>query len=578
MRDGVKLHTVVFAPNDTSEPYPILMWRTPYSVGPYYPDSGYYSHARYSWNHFVKEGYIIVYQDVRGRFMSEGDYANMRPYMKDKTGGSDVDETTDTYDTIDWLIKNIPNNNGKVGMWGISYPGFYAAQGAIDAHPALKAVSPQAPIANWFARDDWHHNGALAIGGSFGFLLQFGPVREGLVKTWPPAFNFPTKSGYDFFLKLGPLKNVNELYYHDKIPFWKDIMEHDTYDDFWKTKNNLTNLKNIKPAMLEVGGWFDAENLYGALNTYQAVEANSPDCNNSIVMGPWYHGGWVRCAGDSLGDIYFGQKTRNYYVENIELPFFNHYLKDDPWTAIPEASIFITGSNEWKSFETWPPKGLSEVDFYLEEANKLSTDKNGTSNVSYVEYVSDPADPVPFTKQVTTGIPRSYMTEDQTFAAERGDVIYFQTEPLEEDLTIIGKITADLYVSTSGTDCDFVVKVIDVIPAEEMNNPNLDHDYEMLLRGDIFRAKFRNSFENPEAMIPGEVTNLKFDMDEVAHTFKKGHRIMVQIQSSWFPLFDRNPQKFMKISDADESDFVKATQRVYFTKETPSKIVFNKYN
>ena len=566
-----------FLPNDTSEPYPILLCRSPYGFGPYGANTGYYNYKRETWNHYVKEGFIIVYQDVRGRFMSEGNYVNMRPYIKDKRDSSDVDETTDTYDTIDWLVKNIPNNNGNVGLWGISYPGFYAAQGAINSHPALKAVSPQAPIADWFSRDDWHHNGALAIGGSFGFLFQFGPVREGLVQTWPPEFKFPTNNGYDFFLKLGPLKNINKLYYKDKIPFWNEIMKHDTYDEFWQAKNNLPNMKNIKPAMLEVGGWFDAENLYGALNTYQSIEANSSDCNNSIVMGPWYHGGWVRCAGDSLGDICFGQQTRDYYVKNIELPFWDYYLKGKKSQAIPEASIFITGSNVWKTFETWLPKGLKEITYFLGEEENLSEEITVSEKSGYREYISDPSNPVPFTNEIAIEIPKTYMTEDQSFAAERHDVILWQTEPLEHDLTIIGKITADLFVSTSGTDCDFVVKVIDVIPAEEMNNPAITRDYQMLLRGDIFRAKFRESFEKPVPMIPNGITNLKFDLDEVAHTFKKGHRIMVQIQSSWFPLFDRNPQKFMNINQAEESDFQSAIQRVYFTKNAQSKIIFRKY-
>ena len=333
-----------FSPNDKSQKYPILLWRTPYSCGPYGEDSGYYSYKRYTWNHFVKEGYIIVYQDVRGRFMSEGEYVNMRPQVEDKKSNKDIDESTDTYDTIDWLVKNVPNNNGNVGMWGISYPGFYAAVGLIDAHPALKAVSPQAPIADWFNGDDWHHNGAMSLAAGFDFMYVFGKVRDGLVDHWEPGIEFPHNDGYKFFLELGPLKNINKKYYHNEIPFWNEMLKHGTYDEFWKTRNSLRYLKNVKPATLVVGGWFDAENLSGALNTYQAIEKNDPEANNSLVMGPWYHGGWVRCAGDSLGDIYFESKTRDYYIGNIELPFFNYYLKGEGEYNQVEAHIFETGS------------------------------------------------------------------------------------------------------------------------------------------------------------------------------------------------------------------------------------------
>jgi len=573
MRDGIKLHTIVYSPNDTSIEYPILILRTPYSIGPYGDSTGYYAHRRYAWNHYIKEHYIIVYQDVRGRFMSEGEYVNMRPHLNEKSGAADIDESTDTYDTIDWLVKNVPNNNGNVGLFGISYPGFYASAGAIDAHPALKAVSPQAPIADWFNGDDWHHNGALALGGSFGFMYVFGPERNGLTDSWPAEFQFPTKDGYKFFLEMGPLKNVNENYYHDKIPFWNDIITHGTYDEFWKARNILPHLKNIKPATLVVGGWFDAENLNGALKTYQTIEANSPGSKNNLVMGPWYHGGWVRCAGDSLGDISFASKTRDFYAEKIILPFFNYHLKGKGNLTIPEASIFITGSNEWKEFDVWPPNGLVDTPLYLGPNGALSFKPSGIDKLDYAEYISDPSNPVPFTAQVTTDVPKPYMVEDQSFVADREDVLVFESRILEEDLTVLGKIGVDLFVSTSGTDCDFVVKVIDVIPGEEMNR---EDEYQMMLRGDIFRAKFRNSMEKPEAMVPGEVTNLKFDLNDVAHTFKKGHKIMVQIQSSWFPLFDRNPQKFVDIYSADESDFQKATQRIYLSGDFPSQIVFQK--
>jgi putative CocE/NonD family hydrolase len=575
MRDGVKLFTAVYSPKDTSEKYPIILWRTPYTVGLYGEDN-FTVYRRYTWQHFIEEKYIIVFQDVRGRFMSEGNFVNMAPYIKEKKSKMDIDETTDTYDTVDWLIKNIPNNNGNVGLWGISYPGFYAAMAGIDAHPAIKAISPQAPIANWFANDDWHHNGAFALGGGFPFMAVFGIQREGLVQEWPKDFNFGTEDGYSFYLNLGPLSNVNKKYLKHEIPFWDSLMMHGTYDYFWKVRNSLPHFNNIKPAMLVVGGWFDAENLYGALHTYSSIEEKNPDSKNLLVMGPWIHGGWVRTDGSSLGDINFGSKTGEFYVKNIELPFFNYYLKGKGELDLPEAYVFETGSNKWRKYDSWPPPNTQNVSLYLNNNNALSFNAPQSTG-GFDEYISDPAKPVPFTKEITTEVPKPYMIEDQRFAARRPDVLVYETETLDDNITFAGNVVADLFVSTSGTDADWVVKLIDVFPANSTSSDSVVYsEYEMLVRGNILRGKFRESLETPIPFKPGEATNIKFDLMDINHTFKKGHKIMAQIQSSWFPLFDRNPQKFVDIYNANESDFQKATQRVYFSKEYPSRIILRK--
>ncbi len=575
MRDGVKLFTTVYSPKDTSEKYPILMWRTPYSVGPYGLDT-FVVYRRYTWQHFIEEKYIIVFQDVRGMFMSEGKYLNMTPYLENKKSNKDVDETTDTYDTVEWLLNNIPNNNGNVGLWGISYPGFYAAMAGIDSHPAIKAISPQAPIANWFGNDDWHHNGAFALAASLPFMYSFGAIRDGLFKEWPKEFKFGTEDGYSFYQNLGSLANVNKKYFHHKIPFWDSLMQHGTYDDFWKRRNSLPHFNDVKPAVLVVGGWFDAENLYGSLNTYKSIEEKNPDAKNYFVMGPWYHGGWVRSDGSKLGDISFEYKTGEYYVKNIELPFFNYYLKRKGKLNLPEAYMFETGSNTWHKYESWPPSDTKESSLYFHQNHTLSFEKPETDE-GYDEYISDPSKPVPFTKEITTDVPKPYMLEDQRFAASRTDVLFYETETLTDDLTYAGNITADLYVSTSGTDADWVVKLIDVFPADSASSNNVVYsEYQMMVRGNILRGKFRNSLETPEPFTPDEITNVRFDLLDINHTFKKGHKIMIQIQSSWFPLFDRNPQTFVDIYNADESDFQKATQRVYFSDKFPSRIVLER--
>ncbi|MCI0487243.1 MAG: CocE/NonD family hydrolase [Blastocatellia bacterium] len=576
MRDGVKLFTSVYAPKDTSRTYPIMLFRTPYSVRPYGPNE--YRESVGPSELFAREGYIFVYQDVRGKYMSEGEYMNVRPHNPNKRSRSDIDESSDTYDTIEWLVKNIPNNNGRAGIWGISYPGFYATMGAIDSHPALKAASPQAPVTEWFIGDDFRHNGALFLSHAFGFFSSFGQPRKGLTTDGISRFDPGTPDGYKFFLELGPLANADKKYFKGNIEFWKELTEHDAYDAFWKSRTPLPHLKNVKTAVMTVGGWFDAEDVYGPLKTYEAIEKNNPGAYNILVMGPWYHGGWSRADGDLLGDIRFGSKTSEFYRENIELQFFNHYLKDKGQLKLPDVYVFETGSNRWKTYDQWPPKGARQESIYLQAGGRLSFEApRETSTDSYDEYISDPNKPVPYIGWISYRMPREYMVADQRFASTRPDVVVYESEVLTEDITVAGPITASLYVSTTGTDSDFVVKLIDVYPRDAPDNEPNPADvkmggYQMMVRGEPFRAKFRNSFEKAEAMTPGKVTKVEFEMPSVSHTFKRGHRIMVQIQSSWFPLVDRNPQKFMEIHKATESDFQKATQRIYRSREYGSHL------
>jgi putative CocE/NonD family hydrolase len=569
MRDGVKLCTIVYSPRDTSIEYPILLNRTPYSAGPYGKNT--YRPILGPSPLFKYEGYIFVYQDARGLFMSEGTFVEMRPYIKNKKSNKDIDESSDTYDTIDWLIKNVKHNNGKAGIYGISYPGFYAAMGAIDAHPALKAVSPQAPIADWFIDDDFHRNGAFWLPHAFWFYNVFGTPRAGLTDHWPePIVKTDNPDGYDYFLKMGSFRNTTEKLFDHKIPFWDTLMAHPDYDSFWRARNTLPHFNNIKPAVMVVGGWFDAEDLYGALNTYKSIETKNKNNHNTIVMGPWYHGGWERANGDSLGSISFGSKTSKYYQENIELPFFNYYLKGKGSYNPPEANVFETGSNEWKQFNQWPPKNGRQKNLYFHIDKSLSFEKSNKSKKSFDEYISDPSNPVPYTQQKTKHMLREYMDEDQRFAAERNDVLVYETEPLNKDITFAGPIEANLFVSTSGTDADWVVKLIDVFP--DTSKVESMHGYQMMVRGDIMRGKYRNSYTKPEPFVPNKVTKVSFPLQDILHTFKKGHRIMVQIQSSWFPLADRNPQKFENIYFAKDSDFQKSTQRVFYSKAFPSNI------
>jgi uncharacterized protein len=583
-RDGKKLFTSVYVPKDDSKQYPVLMQRTPYSVGPYGIDK--YRDSIGPSPYFVKAGYIIVYQDVRGRWMSEGEFSNMRPHIPNKKGKDDIDEASDTYDTVEWLVKNIPNNNGRVGQWGISYPGFYTAAGMIDAHPAVKAVSPQAPVTDWFVGDDFHHNGAFFLPHCFNFMASFGKPRPKPTSTYPyPRFEHGTPDGYEFFLKMGLLANADKLHLHGEVAFWNEMMQHGSYDEFWKSRNIRQHLKNIKPAVLTVGGWFDAENLFGALEVYKHVKQLSPENKeNTLVMGPWVHGGWSRGDGDSLGNVRFNAKTVKYYQETIEFPFFQHHLKGEGknWKA-PEAWIFETGTNQWRKYDNWPPRNAKNLELVFSNGGKLIRPSMGEKNEEtsaspgFDEYISDPNRPVPYIDRISVGMEKEYMIADQRFAARRPDVVVYQTEPLTADMTVAGPLEVELTVSTTGTDADWVVKLIDVYPQDATDpDPNPASirmgGYQQLVRGDVMRGKFRNSLEKPEPFESGKPTKVKFVIPDTCHTFRPGHRIMIQVQSSWFPLVDRNPQTFCDIYNAKETDFQKATHRVYHGPETGSKV------
>jgi hypothetical protein len=577
MRDGVKLFTAVYSPKGKSGDYPIILMRTPYSLQPY-GEKNFRPNLGPS-RHFAEEKYIFVYQDVRGRFMSEGEYANMRHHIDHKSG-KQIDESSDTYDTVDWLVKNIKNNNGKVGMWGISYPGFYTAAGIINSHPALVAASPQAPIADWFW-DDFHHNGAFFLPHCFNFFYVFGKDRTELTKEWGKRFDHGTPDGYEFFLnELGALRHVNEKFYHDSIAFWNEAVKHPNYDQFWQDMNLLPHLSGVGAAVLTVGGWYDAEDLYGPLKIYQSLEKqNAGGRYSGLVMGPWRHGGWNRDDGTLLGNAYFGEsgKPSEYFQEKLQLPFFNYYLKGTGEWKETEAHMFETGTNKWRQFEKWPPDQRTSVNLYLNEGGKLGyREPQGTG--TYDEYLSDPNKPVPYTEAITTGMTREYMTDDQRFAGRRPDVLVYQTDVLGEDLTLAGEILAHLYVTTSESAADWVVKLIDVFPND---HPGYDHTpdhikmggYQQMVRSEVIRGRYRNSFEKPEPFIPNEVAEVELTLLDVLHTFKKGHRLMIQIQSTWFPLVDRNPQKYVdNIFEASDDDFIKAIHRVYRSKDNASRL------
>jgi putative CocE/NonD family hydrolase len=573
MRDGVHLFTIVYAPKDTSRPHPILLNRTPYGIGPYEKDQ--YRGNLGPNRLFPKESYIFAYQDVRGCFMSEGEFLDMRPHIDKKTSPKEIDESSDTYDTIDWLLKHVPNHNGRVGQWGISYPGFYTSAGMIDAHPALKAVSPQAPIADWFF-DDFHHHGALFLPHAFNFLSVFGQPRPEPTSKRALRFDHGTPDGYQFFLDLGPLRNANERYFKDRIATWNRLVEHPNYDAFWQARNLLPHLHKVPPAVMTVGGWFDAEDLYGTLQTYRAVEQQNPGIFNVLVMGPWRHGGWARTDGDRLGDINFGGKTASFYQRQIELPFFEHYLKDQGDPKLPEAYVFATGANRWRQFDHWPPRHAQKRSLYFHAGGRLTFEAPVEEEDACDEYVSDPAHPVPFSDEIANGMTAEYMTDDQRFAARRPDVLTYRTDVLKEELTLAGPLVADLRVATTGTDADWVVKLIDVFPpnAEDYSNMRRGEHlggYQMMVRSEVIRGRFRDSYERPEPFVAGEPTKVMLPLQDVLHTFGKGHRVMIQVQSTWFPLVDRNPQKYVpNIYLADAKDFIKATERVYRSKRLAS--------
>lgn len=575
MRDGVKLFTRVYVPKDDSQKWPILLTRTPYALKPY--GTANYNDPAGTFRELAKDKNILVTQDVRGRYGSEGTYMHVRPFNPNKRA-QDIDENSDAYDTIDWLVKNIPNNNGNVGMFGISYPGFYTSMGMIDSHPALKAASPQAPIADWFMGDDLHHNGAFFLTQNFGFFYNFAQRMEDPLHEDLRSFNFKNPDSYDFFLRMGPLANSIPLM-KDLSKQWAEFLAHPTYDDYWKARNIRPHLKNVRCAVMTVGGWFDAEDLFGPLETYRWTERQNPGITNVIVMGPWTHGQWGRGDGDKVGDVNFRAKTSEYYREKIEVPFFRRFLKGDTNYTPAEAHIFETGTHQWRRFDAWPPKQTTPRTLYFHAKGALSFDAPGDAKDAFDEFISDPAKPVPYTLEHTQGYPRGYPTHDQRFAASRPDVLVYETEPLEEDLTFAGPLTAALHVSTTGTDADWVIKLIDVYAGDFPDpKPNPAYvamgGYQQLVRGDVFRGKFRNSFEKPDPFKPGEVAKIEFEIPDICHTFRRGHRVMIQVQSTWFPLVDRNPQTFVNIPTAKLEDFQKATHRLHRgRKETSSLTV-----
>jgi putative CocE/NonD family hydrolase len=566
MRDGKRLFTAIYIPRDSTADYPFLLMRTPYSCAPYGEDK--YRRQLGPNALFAKEKYIFVYQDVRGRYMSEGEFQEMTPAIDNKKSNSEVDESSDTYDTVDWLLKNIRHNNGKVGIYGISYPGFYASASLPNAHPAIKAVSPQAPVTDEFEGDDANHRGAFFLMDNFSFLNFFDHPRPAPWQKYPPVNeSLQIKDVYDFYLGIGPIKNLNTRYFHDSSKIWNEYLAHTTKDAYWQARNIRPHLKNIQPAVLVVGGWFDAEDMFGALKTYEAIEQQSPRNNNRLVMGPWTHGAWERGDWSRFAGYSFGSNTSAYF-QQMEYDFFTYYLKGTGQFNAAEATIFVTGSNRWQSFAQWPPKEAVKQQWYLQPNNQLAASKPGkNTTASFDEYVSDPANPVPYINRKSDDRINEYMAADQRFAAERPDVLHYTSAVLNKDLSLYGAVTANLFASTTGTDADFVVKLIDVLPDKT----------QQLVRAEVIRGKFRNSWEHPEPFTPGKITPVKLVLNDVAHTFLAGHQLMVQVQSSWFPLVDRNPQKFINIAEAEEQDFQKATIRIYHDAQHPSHIEVQAY-
>ena len=582
MRDGTRLFTVVYVPKDVSRRYPFLMERTPYSAGVHADDELHYGVDFYPARlgpsaEFQRSGYIFVQQDVRGRYMSEGKWQEMTPHVNPRRARGEGNESEDMHDTVEWLLKNVPNNNGKVGILGISYPGFYTSASIIDSHPAIKAASPQAPVTDLYMNDDSYHGGAFMLAANFDFYAAFVEAQNPtpLPKSWS-NFDYGTPDGYDFFLSHLTLSNITDTMTASQRALLMPTIANWTYNDFWKTRNIAPHLKNIKAAVLTVGGWYDAEDLQGPLTTYHAIKRNNPAIYSGLVMGPWSHGAWRRYDGQSLGSVQFGARTGEYFRKNIEFPFFEQHLKGVANPNQAEVHAFETGSNVWREYAAWPPKQAQARTLYLGANGTLAWQQPATGGDGFDEYVADPRKPVPYTGYPAIGVPKEYMVGDQRFASSRTDVLTYRSEPLDEDVTLSGPVKPRLFVSTSGTDADWIVKLIDVYPddypaAGKPDGPRTDVEkpaipmagYQQLVRGDPLRGKFRNGFEKPEPFTPGKVEPVNFSMADINHTFRRGHRIMVQIQSSWFPLVDLNPQTFVDIPKARPEDFRKATQRVY---------------
>ncbi|MBN2246761.1 MAG: CocE/NonD family hydrolase [Candidatus Aminicenantes bacterium] len=582
MRDGIKLYTQAYSPRDNSQKFPIMLFRTPYSIGDYGPEINRKTLGPNDM--YAPEGFIFVYQDVRGKFKSQGEFTVMRPHIAEKHSPQDTDESSDTYDTIEWILNNVPNHNGRVGQWGISYPAFQTVMGMIDAHPAMKASSPQASPSDMWIGDDFHHNGAFRLIYTFGWLARNAAVRSGPSESRGEQFDYGTEDGYQFFLDLGPVSNVDKKYFHQQVPTWNEYMEHGDYDEYWRKQNVLPHLKNIEHAILNVAGWFDAEDFYGPMSIYYTIEKLNSENKSILAVGPWRHGGWAGEKGDTLGQIRFNSDTGAYFRQEVEFPFFLYHLKGKGDPNLSEAIVFETGTNQWQTYSQWPPAEAEEVNLYFRE-NKTLAFEAPPKEISpdSDSFISDPGDPVPYSAHIGTHQGHTWMVEDQRFVSGRPDVLVYQTEVLTEDITIAGPIIADLFVSTTGTDADWIVKVIDVFPENsreiipDESNDTTGH-FQMLVGADVFRGKYRHSFEQPEPFIPGEIARITYDLRDKYHCFRKGHRIMVHVQSTWFPLIDRNPQKFMDIYHAQESDFQKAEHTLYRSPEYSSQIKFRILN
>jgi putative CocE/NonD family hydrolase len=565
MRDGVKLHTFVFTPKDAKGPLPVIFERTPYGAR---------STERALLNadrHLAADGYIFAFQDIRGRFKSEGEFV-MQRQVRDRRDARSIDESTDAYDSIEWMLKNVANHNGRFGMLGISYGGWLTTMALLDPHPALKAASEQASPADMFLGDDFHHNGAFRLSYGFEYAALLETAKEANTN-----FKFDRADTYRWYLDLGILANVNERFFHNKIPTWNDFVNHPNYDSFWQKQAFAPHIGAPKTPNLNVGGWFDQEDFYGPLKIYDLFEKNDPNHLNYLVVGPWNHGGWSR-DGSKLGNLAFDSDTAKYYRTEVESPWFAHWLKDKGPRDFPEALVFQTGANRWERYDSWPPRAAHPTNLYLSEGRKLSWNPSTEDGDGFDSYVSDPANPVPYRQRpISPTYPGGgwpvWLTEDQRFVDNRPDVLSWESAPLDKDLKIAGEIVAQIFASTTGSDSDWIVKLIDVYPESIPATPALA-GYQRMVASEILRGRFRESFERPKAAVPNQVTPYRIGLHTNDHAFLKGHRIMVQVQSTWFPLYDRNPQTFVEnIFHARASDYRAATQRVFRNRRFASHIV-----
>jgi putative CocE/NonD family hydrolase len=571
MRDGARLYTEIFVPKGVREPLPIIFLRTPYGVTGW----GERSINGAFLKELVEDGYIFAFQDIRGRFKSEGKFVMDRPPRSDPKG---IDEGTDAYDTIEWMVKNVPHNNGRVGMTGGSYDALLAVMATLEPHPALKAVSEQATPADLFMGDDFYHNGAFRLSYGFEYAYELESSKENA------EFKFDRYDTYEWYLGLGAIANADAKYFHARLPTWNNFVQHPNYDAFWKGMALTYYLKRPLVPIMHVAGWWDQEDFYGPVKAYEALEKEDADHLNYLVVGPWNHGGWAGRNGDKLGNINFESATSKYFREKILAPWFAHFLKDKGDWSEPEAITFQTGANKWISYEAWPPReGVTERKLYFQEGGRLSFEQPLRDGpVEFDQYVSDPAHPVPYRSRPIEptynpsekGNSRWYtwLLEDQRFVHQRPDVLSWETEALETDVVVSGRIVANLFASTSGTDSDWVLKLIDVYPQVYAKEPKMG-GYQLMVANEILRGRFRKSFERPEGVAPGQVNEYVIDLHTSNHRFLKGHKIMVQVQSTWFPLYDRNPQRFVpNIFMAKDSDYQRATQRIFRSKRFASRV------